>query len=162
MPSTSTRRDVPNRDPATTPQMGCGAVAGEQLTLRAVVDKTVAERIADVVQAIGLGAAKMGGAVAFAAHVERPVSEVSRRVNRADDGKGTRMEPFASYFAFFDEPAFEAAVNHLVVGRGFKPLERLVVVTDEQRARVLAGAVTDKVKRQIERERGWPEGTLDE
>lgn len=153
-------RSLDSRAPATVPQMGSGAVAGEQLELLTSDGKTVAQRIEDVVAAIGAGVAQMGGTVAFAAHLEKPVSEVSRRVNRADDGKGTRMEPFAAYFAFFDDGAFEAAMSHMLVARGYKPAERVRKVTAEERADLLGAAVTDKVKRQIERENGLPVGSL--
>lgn len=102
----------------------------------------------------------MGGVVAFSAHVERPISEVSRRVNRADDGKGTRLEPFLIYVAHLDDPAFDAFARSLLSARGYLPPERARKLSADERADILAGAVTDETKRALEKKRGLPAGSL--
>lgn len=161
MVRSSTAQTMRPTGPATAPQIGCGVRAVEQLALGLTVEKSIPQRVADVVDAIGKGVDAMGGTVAFAAHLERPVSEVSRRTRREDDGKGSRMEPFAIYFALFDDAAFEAAVSHMLVARGYKPAERVRQATPEEKLRAVAASLSDRAKRAIEREQGWPAGSLD-
>lgn len=122
--------------------------------------KTVPQRIDDVLAALDAGVQAMGGVVAFAAHVERPISEISRRVNRADDGKGTRLEPFLIYVAHLDDSAFDAFARSLLAARGYLPPERARKLTDRERADILAEAHTDDTKRAIEKRRGLPAGSL--
>lgn len=153
-------RTMQQSAPATAPQMGFRSVAGEQLEMVLSDGKTYAERIEDAVSALILGVEKMGGIVAFAALLERPTPEVSRRVNRADDGKGTRMEPFLSYVAFLDDAAFTAFHDALGAARGKLPAENVRKLSPDERASHLASLITDEVKRAAEKKRGLPAGSL--
>ena len=159
MHAASTRKGVSASAPATEPQMGSSSFAAGQLEFLLSDGKTVAQRIDETVAALRAGVDAMGGVVAFAAHVEKPVSEVSRRVNRADDGKGTRMEPFLAYVAFLDDTGFAQFIAQLCASRGYL-VERARRLTDAERAEVLSSALTDDVKRGLEKRRGLPAGSL--
>ncbi len=154
-------RTVHSAAPATHPQMDCGEVAGEQLEMTLTDGKTYPQRISEVYGALQVAVDRMGGVVAFAALLEKPTSEVSRRANRADDGKGTRMQAFLDYVAFLDDEAFGAFHDALGAARGRLPAERSRRLRPEERAGHLRELVSDKAVRAKEKELGLPVGSLD-
>lgn len=151
--------------PPTDPQPGRGARGGEQLTLLASDETDAKEplrRIHDLYGALESAVDDHeGGAVAFAAKMERPVPDVSRRLRRADDSKGEPQRAPLDYLAHLEAPARQAFLEQLCALWGFEPPVPVRKLDAEAKARLMRSALTDKVLRQLEREHGLPAGSLE-
>lgn len=162
MAPTSTPRSLRSQAPATDPQMGCGAVAGGQMALGFPVGD-VGDHLSGIYSALAETVdEQMGGVVAFAALLEAPIPDVSRRLRRADDGKGNAQRAPVDYLAALatSHAARLTFVNKLCAAWSLKPTEQLRALTERERADILSGALSDKTKRQLEREQGLPSGVL--
>lgn len=147
---------------ATAPQTGSTGVAQGSFAFRLAVGD-----VADHIDPINLTIAEtveesMGGVVALAAEVEQPVSVVSRRLRRADDGKGQRLECTTVYMAaIWRYPdARRVLLDKLLALAGCKPSEPVVTMTAEEKLALVLGELPEKRLRQIEREKGLPSGSL--
>jgi hypothetical protein len=163
MAKSNTSQSLPKGAPATDPQMGCGGRAGGQLDLSFPVGD-VADHIPGVYRAMEETVdEEMGGPVAFAALCEERVPDVSRRLRRADDGKGNRMRFTGDHVAALgtSHAARLAFVNKLCALWQLKPTEPLIDLTPAEKLRILASELPEKRLRQLEREHRLPAGSLD-
>jgi hypothetical protein len=157
-------RTMPPSRPPTDPQHGRGARGGEQLPLL-VTDEWEASpynvrhaRLHGMLDAAVIG--HEGGAVAFAAKMERPVPDVSRRLRRAEDSKGETQRAPLDYLSFLDREARHAFLDAISAAWGYLPPRPVVEMSDADKARILAEELPERRLRQIERERGLPSGSL--
>lgn len=149
--------------PSTPPQFGWGAVGGDQLGLSFPVGD-VADHVHGVYDALQATVDEcMGGPVAFAAVVERPVSDVSRRLRRAEDSKGETQRAPVDYLAALatSHEARLCFINHLCALWGLRPTEPIMQLTDSEKLRILASELPDRRRRALEREHGLPKGALE-
>lgn len=88
--------------------------------------------------------------------------DCSLRLRNAPDDKGRPQQPlFKMLMALLLKPgAFVAWCAPLLRELGFE-IVPLRLPSAEETARALAAEMTEKQKRRLERERGWPEGWLD-
>lgn len=149
------QKPAPQRDPK--------SVGGGQMGFIFPVGD-VASNIPDVYSAITETVDEfMGGSVAFAALIERPVPDVSRRLRRAEDSKGEVQRAPVDYVAAIatDVEARLAFVNKLCARWSLKPTEHMRSLTAEEKLRLLAGELPEKRRRQLEREHGLASGSLE-
>ena len=125
-------------------------------------ERTVDQQIAAVYAALRAGVdvydVKQGS---FADDMGKPKGDVSQRLNHAVV-RGELQRAHVDYIGWLAlKPAARVAfLQSLAAAWGYKVIP--AVVSDTDRARILRSVVNDKVKRQLERENGWPVGSLDE
>lgn len=162
----STPRSLPMTAPPTAPQTGRGGEGGGRqlplLTTDTWEARTPAQRHAELHSMLA-GAVEdhEGGSVAFAAKMERPVPDVSRRLRRAEDSKGETQRAPLDYLSFLDAPARHDFLDALSAAWGYLPPRPMVELSATDKLRLVLEELPDRRLRQIERERGLPPGSLD-
>lgn len=165
MPSSSMRRDVACQTPPQHPRTGQGDAQGQRQLPGILDDDSPAAWIARLYAAVNEACEEYGGQDALAADMGVSRQTLNQKLRRAQNSKGDteRLHLDAVGHLFSGSTgraarwAFAAAICEMV---GAKPPEPRRTVTAEERASILAGALSDKVKRQLEREQGLPTGIL--
>jgi len=122
----------------------------------------VGEHIDAVYGALRAGVETFGGTVAFAAAAEVSVSKMSERLRRADNDRGERQRAHLDLLGTLaaDPAARHSFLTELARAWGFEDPVPRVEIDDARRAEILAGALSDRSKRQLERDNGLPSGAL--
>jgi len=166
MSSSRTPRGMATDAPLRHPRTGQGEAQGQEAFEGFLDDDSPAAWIVRLYAAANLAAEEYGGQDALAADMGVSRQVLNARLGRRQDSKGDlqRLHLDALGHLFSGSTgkaarwAFAAAICEMV---GAKPPELQRALTPTEKAAILGGALTDKVKRQLEREHGLPAGSLD-
>jgi hypothetical protein len=109
-----------------------------------------------------VGVDEFGGVDPWAADLEVSRQLLNLRLCNTRDSKGDVQKlRFDDFAHILNDPrarwAWLAEINRVC---GAKPPEPVVSMTAEDKLRIVAGALSDRAKRQLEREHGMPSGSL--
>ncbi len=124
--------------------------------------RCVGEHVEAVYGALRTAVDAFGGVVAFAAAAELSVSKMSERLRRADNDRGERQRAHLDLLGVLaaDPAARGAFLAELCRAWGFEDPVVRVEIDDARRAEILAAALSESAKRQLERQHRLPPGIL--